>query len=303
LFKTGSAKASADATLVTGSTAAYGVLASPGVGAVQPIQPTLGTTTHGVIGSNSAVTVVPFGSGVAGVRNGANLAGVLGANGGDGLGVFGVSESGAGVKGESTSGTGVSGASDTSFGGVFRTAQPNKPALVAESTAASTKFAGLFKGKLRVQGDFQVTGAKAAAVKLPDGSLVTMYCQESPQPFFEDFGRGQLVGGVAKVSLEPEFASLIHLEDYMVFLTAEGDSNGLFVSKRDAQAFEVRELKGGTGSLAFTYRLVAKRKDIPGERLARLDPVDEGDVAEEAWSKPPTARQYAGSDDAVVPNG
>jgi hypothetical protein len=219
------------------------------------------------------------------------------------LGVFGVSESGAGVKGESTSGTGVSGASDTSFGGVFRTAQPNKPALVAESTAASTKFAGLFKGKLRVQGDFQVTGAKAAAVKLPDGSLVTMYCQESPQPFFEDFGRGQLVGGVAKVSLEPEFASLIHLEDYMVFLTAEGDSNGLFVSKRDAQAFEVKELKGGTGSLAFTYRLVAKRKDIPGERLARLDPVDEVDVADEARSKPPAARQFAGSDDAVVPNG
>ena len=35
--------------------------------------------------------------------------------------------------------------------------------------------------------------------------------------------------------------------------------------------FEVREQKGGTSSLSFSYRVVAKRKDIPGPRMERVD--------------------------------
>ena len=34
----------------------------------------------------------------------------------------------------------------------------------------------------------------------------------------------------------------------------------------------MRELQGGTSNVPFTYRVVAKRNDIPGQRLARLDP-------------------------------
>ena len=34
----------------------------------------------------------------------------------------------------------------------------------------------------------------------------------------------------------------------------------------------MREANGGTSSIPFTYRIVAKRKDIEGKRLARLDP-------------------------------
>jgi hypothetical protein len=57
---------------------------------------------------------------------------------------------------------------------------------------------------------------------------------------------------------------------YHVFLTPCGDSNGLYVTRRSATGFEVREQKKGTSSLRFSYRVVAKRKDIAGKRLAKV---------------------------------
>jgi hypothetical protein len=52
----------------------------------------------------------------------------------------------------------------------------------------------------------------------------------------------------------------------------------LFVSKRDPGGFEVREYRGGTSSVDFSYRIVARRNDIPGDRLARIDPQIERNV-------------------------
>jgi hypothetical protein len=275
------AEATANATLNAASTASYGVLASPGA-ASAPVEPTLGGTTHGVIGSNTAVTVIPFGSGVAGARNGANLAGVIGSNGSDGFGVYGVSQSGAGVQGQSTSGVGLRGVS-TNFVGLVGISTgniglygnnnvPNVPAFYAENLSGAP-VAGFFYGDVQVQGNFSVVGgAKAAAVVMPDGTQAMMYSQEAPEPFFEDFGKGRLAGGVAQVTLDPEFASLVQLGDYYVFAFPEGDTRGLFVSRKTPAGFEVRECGGGTGNIAFTYRIVARRKDIPGKRFARLDP-------------------------------
>lgn len=309
MFKVTGAKAAANVTVNAGSTAAYGVLASPGA-AGAPISPSLGVTTHGVIGSNTG-TAIPIGSGVCGARSGTNLAGVIGVNGSSGYGVYGLSdafvgvaghsESGTGNRGTSVSGWGAFGKSNGNYGVVAQTTANNKAALLAQSLAAGTKVAGLFKGNVRVEGNFQVTGAKNAAVEMADGTLALMYCQESPEPFFEDFGRGKLVNGVAEILLEGEFASLVKLENYMVFLTPEGDTHGLFVSKRGEHGFEVRETRGGNGSLEFTYRLVAKRKDIPGERLARVERMEEIDVAEFEPAPPRTSYAgYSGSDDDHV---
>ncbi len=292
MFKVTGAKAATDTTVIGAAKPDYGVLASPGTGA-PPLPALAPGTNHGVIGCNTENAFLPMSSGVAGARSDTSQlsAGVLGIHGNAGYGVFGksekfvgvhgASESAPGVRGFSQSGFGVHGRSATNYAVVCQTAAPNKAALYAQSTAptAATQIAGLFKGNVRVQGNFAVTGAKAAAVALPNGELATMYCQESPEPFFEDFGRAQLVNGVARVSLESEFASLIHRDNYMVFPVPEGDSNGLFVSNRDQAGFEVRELKGGTSNLTFTYRLVGKRKDIPGERLARLDRFEEPNLA------------------------
>jgi hypothetical protein len=56
-----------------------------------------------------------------------------------------------------------------------------------------------------------------------------------------------------------------------VFLTPVGDTQGLYVSTRSQDGCEVREQQGGTSNLAFSYRVVAKRCDIEGARLQRIE--------------------------------
>ena len=56
--------------------------------------------------------------------------------------------------------------------------------------------------------------------------------------------------------------------DYHVFLTPNGDCKGLYVAQKSAGSFVVRELGGGTSSIAFDYRIMAKRKGYEQVRLA-----------------------------------
>jgi hypothetical protein len=131
--------------------------------------------------------------------------------------------------------------------------------------------AGYFDGRVEIQGDLQVRGAKSAAVAHPDGSHRLLYALENPQSWFEDFGRSRISQGRARVELDSDFAALVQTTDYHVFLTPEGDSNGLYVRGRNSDSFEVCEQQGGKSDLAFTYRVVAKRKDIEVERLQRME--------------------------------
>jgi hypothetical protein len=131
--------------------------------------------------------------------------------------------------------------------------------------------AGYFEGNLIVTG--QITaGVKDATVPFPDGSKRLLHCMESPEHWFEDFGSARLKRGRATVKLDADFAKVVMLNDYRVFLTPEGDCQGLYVRTKRGASFEVRELQGGTSSVAFSYRIVAKRKDIKRHtRFAKID--------------------------------
>jgi hypothetical protein len=94
---------------------------------------------------------------------------------------------------------------------------------------------------------------------------------ESPESWFEDFGRGRLSGGRAEVQLDPDFAALVRTDDFHVFLTAEGETAGLYVAERSETGFEVREQRGGAGEVAFSYRVVARRRDADAGRLATFE--------------------------------
>jgi hypothetical protein len=190
-------------------------------------------------------------------------------------GVHGHSVSGVGLRGTSQGNVGLVGISDTSIGLYGYNQITGTPAFYAENLAASgNRLAGYFNGNVQVQGNFTVLPgyAKNAAVTMPDGTDAVLYCQESPEPYFEDFGRAQLVNGHARVQLEAEFASIVKRDDYMVFITPGGNSNGLHVSQQNGNGFDVRENNGGRSDLLFTYRIVARRRDIAGKRLERLDP-------------------------------
>ena len=52
---------------------------------------------------------------------------------------------------------------------------------------------------------------------------MTLYCMESPECWFEDFGSARLAGGSAVVRLDSEFAQTVETGEYHVFLQAEGE--------------------------------------------------------------------------------
>jgi hypothetical protein len=79
-----------------------------------------------------------------------------------------------------------------------------------------------------------------------------------------------VVNGSATVQIEPGFTRIVLTDAYHVFLTPEGDSNGLYVSQRSPTSFEVREQQGGKSTLSFSYRIVAKRADVVAPRLQRV---------------------------------
>ncbi|MHB8645974.1 MAG: hypothetical protein ACYDAR_09335 [Thermomicrobiales bacterium] len=258
-------------------------------GRVGVIAPNGFNNTTAVSGYNQST-----GAGGVGVRgqipnttNAGETTGVHGINqstGPNGFGVLGVSTGGPGVVG-TTSGTGLVaglyGTSSTAYGilgnttavgysGLTGTTNTPGAAALAATALVDGAFAAYFKGYTVVEGNFAVTGNKAAAVAHPDGTHRLLYCMESPEAWFEDFGEAKLVGGKADVKLDPDFAALVHVEEYHVFLTPHGDTNGLHVLSRSATGFIVQEHKSGTNSLIFSWRVVAKRKGNPGGRLEKF---------------------------------
>jgi hypothetical protein len=132
-------------------------------------------------------------------------------------------------------------------------------------------YAGFFRGSVRVT-DTLTASVKRAVVPFPDGTQRALYCMESPENWFEDFGGAKLKSGRAVVKLDADFAKVIKSGDYRVFVTPEGDCRGLYVRRRSARSFEVHELTGGKSSIAFSYRIVGRRNDIQGHgRFAKID--------------------------------
>jgi hypothetical protein len=178
---------------------------------------------------------------------------------------------------------GVFGDSDHSYGILGRTTASGYSGCTGiASTPGTAAFAGgasggaicaYFTGATVVQGNFTVVGgAKNAAVKHTDGSYRLLHCVESPEPWFEDFGEANLVNGHADVKLDPDFAAVVDPSAYHVFLTPRDENmRGLAVTTQTATTFAVRELQGGTSSLTFSYRVVARRKDLKVGRLARFE--------------------------------
>ncbi len=120
-------------------------------------------------------------------------------------------------------------------------------------------------------GNFAATGTKAAIVETKDYGWRHFYAVESPDVLFEDVGTAQLVSGEAVVAIDPVFAQAVNLkEPYQVFLTPQGDC-GLYVAAKTATSFAVRALGKGTCSIAFDYRIVAKRLGFEGERLKQAE--------------------------------
>ena len=100
------------------------------------------------------------------------------------------------------------------------------------------------------------------------GRTASSIAWRAPDSWFEDFGIGHLTGGRARIELDPDFATTVNTDGYHVFITEYDDHNGLFVTNRTNTGFEVRA-KTSASEAAFSYRVVAKRKDIAPARFAK----------------------------------
>ena len=89
-----------------------------------------------------------------------------------------------------------------------------------------------------------------------------MFAPESPEVLFEDYGSGQLLNGIATISIDPIFAKNITVNNehpLRVFIQLEGDCNGVYVTNKSASGFIVKELQSGTSDILFSWHIVANR--------------------------------------------
>jgi hypothetical protein len=258
----------------------------------------------GVLGTSNATTGTNWG--VYGIDNSTDGFGVQGqANATSGLnyGVLGFTSSGGGHGvagsnadisglGTSLSGTGSGVWGDTVNGtvGVLATADGNE-ALAAynnasnvatmfvenqeDSTNSSIVFAtfSAFGGfcDIFVSGNLQCSGSVGGHAVVGGSKDVALYSVQAAENWMEDAGSGQLHNGVALVTLDAEYAQTVNTGmDYHVFLTPNGDCKGLYVTQKSGNSFEVHELGGGASSIAFDYRIMARRKGFENVRMADL---------------------------------
>jgi hypothetical protein len=228
---------------VNGSTArpdSYGVIGSADAGVGVLGQSTSGIPIRGQVTTGSTANTIA----IYGLNNSSYAGATPGAGG---FGIYGLCAKGHGLVGA--------------------TATAGGAAVVGATNGVAGAYAGAFYGPVVVGGAFTVFGGpKSAAVPHPDGSHRRLYCMESPESWFEDFGESTLACGQAEVRLDPDFAAVVDLSKYHVFLTGYDGQSDLSVCERTSSGFQVRATSG-TGSGSFSWRVVAKRKDIPAPRF------------------------------------
>jgi len=79
---------------------------------------------------------------------------------------------------------------------------------------------------------------------------------------FSENGYGTLTNGSAEITIHPDIAATIdgmRLEEQVTLaIQMEGDSNGVYVSKKNKDTFIITELKNGTSNSNFVYHFVVK---------------------------------------------
>jgi hypothetical protein len=207
-----------------------------------------------------------------------------------GIGTYGQSVSGSvtgsslgfidGVWGDTnqTGGTGTQGTVDDGFAfyGVNNSPSGFATLFVENEVSSSATspvlqtFGSSYGGgcTIDVSGNLTCSGTLTGVVPAGNSRKLAVSSIGSAENWFEDAGSGQLSNGRTVVNIETLFGETVNTGmEYHVFLTPNGDCKGLYVAQKSPTSFEVRELGGGTSSIAFDYRIMAKRKGFEQLRL------------------------------------
>jgi hypothetical protein len=130
--------------------------------------------------------------------------------------------------------------------------------------AANDVFSIGSNGNVIASGTFAGSSSPLSVTRGRSGAKYVAYGTRDTTPTIEDVGFSSMNGGVAMVRLDPAFASTIDPRaPYAVFISPEGENNGLYVTAKTMTSFVVREVRGGRSSLPFSYRIVARPLDMP----------------------------------------
>ena len=132
-------------------------------------------------------------------------------------------------------------------------------------------------GNLTISGALTEGGTPMSVTRTLGGHALRTYAPREAESTIEDVGETTVTSGHAAVALDPAFASTIDPRlPYYVFLTAEGENRGLYVTSKTSRGFFIRETNGGSSTLNVQYRIVAKPYDasanprLPAVNLATL---------------------------------
>ncbi|WP_343693642.1 OmpA family protein [Chitinophaga sp.] len=213
------------------------------------------TAAAGVLGNGITYGVV----GVGGISNATKGVGVAG--GGNNMAVV-APTSGAGISGVGYIGVAGYGKSSINSGG-----DAGRWGAYFESRYGSTPIGYIYIAGQSTDNTFvgfATTGTKSTIVKDETGTGRMLYCPEAPEVLFQDYGTGELTDGKAHIDLDKLLTQHIRVDakhPLKVFIQLEGDCNGVFVTNKSANGFDVKELQNGKSNVAFTWQIVASRAD------------------------------------------
>jgi hypothetical protein len=121
-------------------------------------------------------------------------------------------------------------------------------------------------GNIDTSGNINGSEGVTSKTRNPNSDEMS-YGAEETEPTMEDVGSARLVNGSATVPLAADYRQTISGSQYLVFLTPQGDSNGLYVESKTPGGFVVRESHAGRSTLDFDYRIVAQQY---GAKYGRL---------------------------------
>jgi hypothetical protein len=140
-------------------------------------------------------------------------------------------------------------------------------------SGTNTSYAGVWGGRasygwgVYYSGGLSGSGTKSCVMRTSKGPTL-LYCQESPENWFEDFGSTALTSGRAHVDLDAVFLETVTVNDQhpiKVFVQQTSGDPVNFVVQKGTSGFDVVGPAGS--SVCFDYRVVAKRKGFEDVRL------------------------------------
>lgn len=116
---------------------------------------------------------------------------------------------------------------------------------------------------LQVSGGLSVSGTKNRIAETEHYGKRLLNAYETAVPYFGDIGVGKISDiGQCRVEIDPIFSETVMLDDYVVFLQAEG-TGSCYIDEKKSDSFVV----SGTPGLKFAYEIKAKQKGFEKIRL------------------------------------